>query len=110
MTGEWAWNILIVVGAAPWSWSIRLTVRAYRDERLPMWTNPRKAPGRAVAARAFGTGLAMFGVGMTTGVVDTEPWIAAVLAGAFFAVVFVAPHAISVAVHNSRVDRGITPA
>ncbi|MDQ1176336.1 MULTISPECIES: hypothetical protein [unclassified Microbacterium] len=110
MTSEWAWSIFTVVGAILWFWSIRLTLRAYRDERLPMWANPRNAPGRAVAARAFGTGLAMFGAGMTTGAVDTGPWTAAVLAGAFFAVVFVAPYAISVAVHNSRVDRGVTAA
>ncbi|MDR6689620.1 hypothetical protein J2X55_000519 [Microbacterium sp. 1154] len=102
MTGEWAWSILIVVGAALWFWSIRLTLRAYPGERLSMWATPRKAPGRAVAARAFGAGLAVFGVSMTSGAIDAEPWIPAVLAGAFFGLIFLAPYAISVALHNSR--------
>ncbi|GEB45917.1 hypothetical protein [Microbacterium testaceum] len=102
MAGEWAWSIPVVVGAILWFWSIRLTLRAYPDERLSLWANPRKAPARAVAARASGTGLAMFGVGMTAGSIETEPWIAAGLAGSFFALTFLAPYAISVAVHNSR--------
>ncbi|MCY1715859.1 hypothetical protein SAMN04487788_0772 [Microbacterium testaceum StLB037] len=104
MTSEWAWSILVVIGAALWFWSIRLTLRAYAGERLPMWANPRKAPGRAVAARAFGIGAAILGVGMTSRAIDSEPWIAAVVSATVIAAVFFVPLIVSVAAHNARVD------
>lgn len=99
---------LIVAGGGLWWWSIVLTLRAYRRERLSVWANPRKAPGRAVAARAFGAGLLVLGVGLVPWTALALPaWSAPLLAGLVGGVLLLLPYVAAVMVHNSRVDGAV---
>ncbi len=101
------WSVaLIIAGGALWWWSIALTVRAYRGERLPAWRNPRKAPGRAVAARAFGAATLTLGVGIAPWAeVDAPSWLVPLLAGSVAAVFLLIPYFAAVAIHNRGVER-----
>lgn len=109
--GEMTWQgivpsvVLIIAGGALWWWSIALTVRAYRGERVPVWRNPPKAPGRAIAARAFGAAILTLGVGIAPwGQLDGPSWLVPLLAGSVAAVVLLVPYFAAVAIHNRRVD------
>lgn len=108
--GEMTWQsmtpslMLVVVGGALWWWSIALTLRAYRAERLSAWKNPRSAPRRAVAARAFGAALVILGVGyFPWGSISAPDWAIPLLGGAVPAALLVVPYLASVAAHNRRV-------
>lgn len=103
MVSEWWWAAFAVVGAALWWWSIHLTLGAYPRERVSYWANPRKAPRRAVASRAVGIGLTVFGVGMMPRLVETEPWAAALVAGGAIIVLIWVPYVVAIAAHNRRI-------
>lgn len=81
MGSEWWWAAFAAIGAALWWWSIHLTLGAYPREPVSYWATPRKAPRRAVASRAVGIGLTVFGVGMMPRLIETQPWAAALIAG-----------------------------
>jgi hypothetical protein len=109
--GEMTWTeivpsvMLIIAGGALWWWSIALTVGAYRGERVPVWRNPPKAPGRAVAARAFGAGILTLGVGIAPwGRLDEPSWLVPLLAGSVAVVLLLVPYFAAVVLHNRRVD------
>ncbi|WZH38106.1 MAG: hypothetical protein PIR02_05410 [Microbacterium enclense] len=96
---------LVLAGGGLWWWSIVLTLRAYRGERFSFWVNPRKAPGRAVAARAFGAGLLVLGIGLVPWTALALPaWAASVFAGVGGALLLFLPYVASVVGHNRRVD------
>lgn len=97
--------VLIIAGGALWWWSIALTVRAYRGERVPVWRNPRKAPGRAVASRAFGAATLTLGVGIAPwGQLDAPSWLVPLLAGSVAVVFLLIPYFTAVVVHNRGVE------
>ncbi|MDF2046557.1 MULTISPECIES: hypothetical protein [Microbacterium] len=97
--------VLIIAGGALWWWSIALTVRAYRGERVPVWRNPPKAPGRAIAARAFGAATLTLGVGLAPwGRLDGPSWLVPFLAGSVAVVFLLVPYFVALAVHNRRVE------
>lgn len=99
------WLVLVVVGAALWWWSLALTLRAYRNERIPMWANPAKAPGRAIALRAVAAGAAVFGLGMAAPAWNAPGGVAALIAGALATLLLVAPYVVAVARHNRALRR-----
>lgn len=100
----WVWVMTVAVGAAMWLWSIRLTLRAYPDERVPLWSAPRKAPGAAVALRAVGIALGAIGISQTSGMIAASPGGAAIVAAVLMSVFFLAPFYIALLRHNARVD------
>lgn len=97
------WLVLVGVGAVLWWWSIALVLRAYPGERMPLWTNPRKAPGRAVLLRALGAGCSSFGMAMAAPALAPGPWTAALICGTTLAAVLFVPYVAAVATHNRGV-------
>lgn len=104
----WVWVMTVAVGTAMWLWSIRLTLRAYPDERIPWWRAPRKAPAAAVALRAIGIALGTIGVAQTSGLVATSPGGAAFVAAVLMSALFLAPLYVALIRHNARVDTRAT--
>lgn len=110
MGSEWWWAAFAAIGAALWWWSIHLTLGAYPREPVSYWATPRKAPRRAVASRAVGIGLTVFGVGMMPRLIETQPWAAALIAGGAIIALIWVPYVIAIAAHNRRVVAGDAPA
>lgn len=110
MGSEWWWAAFAAIGAALWWWSIHLTLGAYPREPVSYWATPRKAPRRAVASRAVGIGLTVFGVGMMPRLIETQPWAAALIAGGAIIALIWVPYVIAIAAHNRRVVASDAPA
>lgn len=96
------WLILIGVGAVLWWWSLGLTLRAYRGERMPMWGTQRKAPRRAVALRACSVAAVTFGGAMFGATAGQPAGVAALSVACLVALLLFPPHIVAVARHNRR--------
>lgn len=94
------WLVLVGVGAVLWWWSIAQALRSYPGERMPLWKNPQKVPGRAVLLRAVGAGCASLGMAMSASALASEPWVAGVITGTALAALLLVPYVAAVAVHN----------